>query len=71
MVGQTNDTKRSRDADGELKLLERMADATQSMSDFGMVEQKVRGGDMNWAVSYQYPGCLREFSDAILIIALF
>jgi hypothetical protein len=51
MVSQFNEAKRSKDPDNELKVLERMSEATDSMSDFGIVEQKVRGGDMNWSVS--------------------
>jgi replication factor C subunit 1 len=49
MQPQFNDVKRSDDGDKMVDFLERMHDATQSMSDFGMVENSLRG-DQNWSL---------------------
>jgi len=50
MQPQYGNTKAKNDVAAELALLERMYSATESMSDFGMAEHAVRGGDQNWAL---------------------
>mmetsp|Transcript_53423 Transcript_53423/g.79396 ORF Transcript_53423/g.79396 Transcript_53423/m.79396 type:complete len:297 (-) Transcript_53423:40-930(-) len=47
LVPQFQETKRSGDIDAEQNALERMSQATETMSDFAMAEDKVRG-DQNW-----------------------
>ena len=48
MVSQFLETKRSSDQSAEIACLDRMCDATNAMSDFGVSEHCVRGGDQNW-----------------------
>ncbi len=50
MISQFQETKKKNDEEEELACLERMHAATDSMSDFGVVENAVRGGDQNWAL---------------------
>lgn len=50
MISQFQETKRQNDMDAELKCVERMHEATQSMSDFAIAENVVRGGDQVWAL---------------------
>ena len=48
--GQFNEAKKQGDADSELNALDQMHDATLAMSDFGVCEDQLRGGDQNWAL---------------------
>jgi len=48
--GQFNDAKKKGDSDLEVRSLEQMHDATLAMSDFGVCEEQLRGGDQNWAL---------------------
>mmetsp|Transcript_24423 Transcript_24423/g.36418 ORF Transcript_24423/g.36418 Transcript_24423/m.36418 type:complete len:277 (-) Transcript_24423:86-916(-) len=48
MTPQFSETKRNADMDAELGCLDRMYDATASMSDFAIAENKIRGGDQLW-----------------------
>jgi len=48
--GQFNGAKINGDEDAELEALDRIHDATHAMSDFGMCEESLRGGDQNWAL---------------------
>ena len=52
MICQYQETKKNNDTEAELKVLERMSDACDTMSDYAMAEQAIRGGDQNWEVSY-------------------
>lgn len=49
-VGQYNNAKTRGDDDLELAALDAVHDATLAMSDFGIVEENLRGGDQNWAL---------------------
>ncbi len=49
-MGQYNSAKLKGDEDAELEALNHMHDATHAMSDFGMCEESLRGGDQNWAL---------------------
>jgi replication factor C subunit 1 len=49
MISSYNDAKKEGDA-AALKFLERMHDATLTMSDYAVAEQAIRGGDMNWSL---------------------
>ena len=49
MISQQNEAKRGGD-DDILKFLERMHDATETMSDYAVAEHAVRSGDMNWGL---------------------
>ena len=49
-MGQYNNVKLKNDVDLELKSLNQMYDAAEAMSDFGMVEENLRGGDQNWSL---------------------
>lgn len=49
MISQHNEAKLGGD-DDVLKFLERMHDATETMSDYAVAEQAIRGGDMNWGL---------------------
>lgn len=48
--GQFNSAKLKNDDDAEVEALNQMSNATDAMSDFGMCEDKLRGGDQNWAL---------------------
>ena len=48
--GQYNAVKVKGDDDGEIEALNEMSKATDAMSDFGMAEDNLRGGDQNWAL---------------------
>ncbi|KAL9189837.1 hypothetical protein ACHAXT_009512 [Thalassiosira profunda] len=48
--GQFNNAKLSGDEDEEAKALESIYQATEAMSDFGMCEENLRGGDQNWSL---------------------
>lgn len=49
MIGQQNEARKGGD-DDVLKFLERMHDATETMSDYAVAEHAVRSGDMNWGL---------------------
>jgi replication factor C subunit 1 len=49
-VGQYNNAKTRGDDDLELAALDAVHDATLAMSDFGIVEENLSGGDQNWAL---------------------
>lgn len=48
--GQFNSAKLSGDDDEEVKALDAIYQATEAMSDFGMCEESLRGGDQNWSL---------------------
>jgi len=48
MICQYQETKKNNDTEAELKVLERMSDACDTMSNYAMAEQAIRGGDQNW-----------------------
>lgn len=50
MVGSFSEAKRSRDEKKIQNVLERMHEATHTMSDFAMAEHSVRSGDQNWGL---------------------
>ena len=50
MNGQFHATKRTNDPMAEQEFLERMHQATASMSDFAVVEHEIRTGDQNWSL---------------------
>ena len=49
-MGQYNNVKLKGDVDLELDSLNQLYDAAEAMSDFGMVEDNLRGGDQNWSL---------------------
>ncbi len=49
-MGQYNNGKLKGGVDLELESLNQMSDAAEAMSDFGMVEDNLRGGDQNWSL---------------------
>lgn len=49
-AGQFNSAKLKDDEDAQVEALKQMSEATDSMSDFGMCEDNLRGGDQNWAL---------------------
>lgn len=49
-MGLYNSAKLKDDEDAEVAALERVHDATHAMSDFGMCENNLRGGDQNWSL---------------------
>ena len=49
-MGQYNSAKIKGDEDDELAALESIHEATHAMSDFGMCEESLRGGDQNWSL---------------------
>ena len=50
MQGQLGAIRRTNNPDEEQAFLERVHDATASMSDYAMMEQSIRGGDQNWSL---------------------
>jgi len=48
--GQFNSAKLKNDDDAEFEALHRMCEATEAMSDYGMCEESLRGGDQNWSL---------------------
>eukprot|EP00577_Skeletonema_sp_RCC1716_P004952 CAMPEP_0113383756 /NCGR_PEP_ID=MMETSP0013_2-20120614/6522_1 /TAXON_ID=2843 ORGANISM="Skeletonema costatum, Strain 1716" /NCGR_SAMPLE_ID=MMETSP0013_2 /ASSEMBLY_ACC=CAM_ASM_000158 /LENGTH=1166 /DNA_ID=CAMNT_0000266305 /DNA_START=27 /DNA_END=3527 /DNA_ORIENTATION=- /assembly_acc=CAM_ASM_000158 len=48
--GQFNKAKLAGDEEEEIAALNEMCNATEAMSDFGVVEENLRGGDQNWAL---------------------
>ena len=44
----SNDYKRAATVRDKQEISDRLADATQAMSDFGVLESMVRGGDQHW-----------------------
>jgi replication factor C subunit 1 len=49
-MGAYNGAKLGGDADVELSALDRVYEAAAAMSDFGMCEESLRGGDQNWSL---------------------
>jgi len=49
-MGQYNRVKADGDEDDELEALDRIHQATHAMSDFGVCEENLRGGDQNWSL---------------------
>lgn len=49
-TGQYNAAKMKNDEELELNALNQMYEATEAMSDFGMCEENLRGGDQNWSL---------------------
>jgi len=49
-MGSFNSAKLKGDEDAELDALNSIHDATHAMSDFGMCEESLRGGDQNWSL---------------------
>jgi replication factor C subunit 1 len=49
-MGGYNNAKLGGDADAELDALDQVYKATAAMSDFGMCEESLRGGDQNWSL---------------------
>ena len=50
MLNQFNNIKRAGDAIKQQEFLERLHEATASMSDFAVVEHEIRTGDHNWSL---------------------
>ena len=50
MQGQYLRQKKNQDPVEEQQLLERLYQASESMSDYNLVENQIRGGDMNWSL---------------------
>jgi len=50
MISPFQETKRNNDCVSELQILERMSRATETMSDFSLAEDAIRGGNQNWAL---------------------
>eukprot|EP00934_Nitzschia_sp_Nitz4_P001015 Nitzschia sp. Nitz4//scaffold46_size129759//45122//47831//NITZ4_003495-RA/size129759-augustus-gene-0.6-mRNA-1//1//CDS//3329552577//1015//frame0 len=50
LQGQYSIVKRADNPQAEQKFLDRMYEAAESMSDYAMVEQGIRGGDQNWSL---------------------
>jgi len=49
-IGQFNNAKLRGTEEDQIEALNEMYAATEAMSDFGHVEQNLRGGDMNWSL---------------------
>lgn len=49
-MGAYNSAKLGGDADVELDALDHVYEATAALSDFGMCEESLRGGDQNWSL---------------------
>lgn len=50
LQGDYNTAKKEDDPDKEIALLERLHQASSSMSDFALVEHEIRTGDQNWSL---------------------
>mmetsp|Transcript_40506 Transcript_40506/g.49315 ORF Transcript_40506/g.49315 Transcript_40506/m.49315 type:complete len:341 (+) Transcript_40506:3-1025(+) len=50
MTSQLQRTKQNGDFEAELEVIERMHEATHTMSDFALAEHAVRSGDQNWGL---------------------
>lgn len=50
MQGQYSVVRRADNPDALQTLLNRMYDASASMSDYALIEREIRGGDMNWSM---------------------
>eukprot|EP00571_Detonula_confervacea_P010552 CAMPEP_0172304216 /NCGR_PEP_ID=MMETSP1058-20130122/5649_1 /TAXON_ID=83371 /ORGANISM="Detonula confervacea, Strain CCMP 353" /LENGTH=1204 /DNA_ID=CAMNT_0013015351 /DNA_START=106 /DNA_END=3718 /DNA_ORIENTATION=- len=48
--GQFNGAKLKGDDDAEMDALNQVCEATRAMSDFGVCEENLRGGDQNWSL---------------------